>query len=183
MTLDSRHRRTRALAHSFHVLRPSVGAAIALLLFFPGCSSSSSGHGSEADAGTSEAQSDPPETGTPEAAGKSDGPDIGSCAGLCADGATTTFVCTSNSGDFTMTSGSSTSTCSNYGPVGSPMCSPAQTTLNAAVNLNYLELDCDGVVRSAQDFPCTDQGTWTLQGSTLTLDLTQKGLTATCTKQ
>jgi hypothetical protein len=63
------------------------------------------------------------------------------------------------------------------------MCTPTQTTLNAAVNLNYLELDCDGVVRSAQDFPCKEEGTWTLQGNTLTLDITLMGLTATCTKQ
>jgi hypothetical protein len=182
MTLDSNHRRL-ALDHPSYVLLPGVSAVFALMLSLSGFSSSSSGHNSDPDGGTPEAQSTQPETSTPEAASNSDGPDIGSCAGLCASGSTTTFTCTSSSGDFTMTTASGTSTCSNYGPVGSPLCSPAQTTLNAAVNLNYLELDCDGVVRSAQDFPCKTEGTWTLQGSTLTMDLTLMGLTATCTKQ
>lgn len=109
---------------------------------------------------------------------------VGNCTGLCSASATTTFKCTSpTAGDFTIAVTSYQSTCPNYGPPGTPMCSPSQTTLNTAVNLNYFELDCDGQIRSAQNDPCTDEGTWTLSGSTLTLSLTQQNMTATCTKQ
>ena len=184
MTLDFRWR-TRALDQWLCVFLPSA-CAIALASTLPACSSTSSGHNTDPEGGAPEAGAPQPEASAPEAApsGEGGGVNVANCASLCSDNATTTFKCTSDSaGDFTIAVESYQSTCPNYGPPGTPMCSPSQTTLNPSVNLNYIEFDCDGMVRSNQVDPCTEQGTWSLSGSTLTFNMAQSGVNATCTKQ
>jgi hypothetical protein len=182
--IDSRWR-TRALDQWLCVFLPGA-CAIALIASLPACSSSSSGHNADPEAGAPEASSPQPEASTPEASGSSEtgGVNVANCTGLCSGNATTTFTCTSASaGDFTIAVVSAQSFCPNYAPTGTPTCSASQTTVNAAVNLNYLEFDCDGQVRSNQGYPCINEGSWSLSGSKLTFNVQQSGLNATCTKQ
>ena len=71
--------------------------------------------------------------------------------------------------------------CPNYSVSGASICIPTQTTLNAQVDFNGLELDCDGTVRSGASDPCPSVGTWTLTSGALDLELTTAGISASCT--
>jgi hypothetical protein len=161
-----------------------VACAIAVTSSLPACSSSSPGPTADPPAGTPEAGAPPPEAGTPEASSGSEGGgvSVADCASLCAESTPMAFTCKSASaGDFSIDVVSLQSSCSNYAPGVTSICSPSLTTINT-VNLNYLEFDCDGQVRSNQTDPCIDEGSWSLSGSTLTFNVQPSGLSVTCTK-
>jgi hypothetical protein len=164
-----------------------VGAcAVALTASMPACSSSSPGHQADPQAGAPEAASPQPEASTPEASSGSEGGgvSVADCTSLCPENATTTFTCKSASaGDFTIAVVSLQSSCPNYAPGVTSICSASQTTINPDANLNSFEFDCDGQVRWNQSDPCIDEGSWSLSGSTLKFDIQTSGLSATCTKQ
>ncbi|MGH7296023.1 MAG: hypothetical protein ACRELB_13865 [Polyangiaceae bacterium] len=165
-------------AHLWSAFGLSIVASLA------GCSSGSGGKGGAQDAGEESAATGDPETGPPEASPDPDSAaSAGSCSGLCVDGAHATFACTSDEGPFTMQSDVVPSGCPNYETGSPPVCSPTQTSLNAQINFNGEELDCDGTIRSSANYPCTTLGTWSLDGATLTMTFTNPPLTATCTAQ
>jgi hypothetical protein len=160
-------------------LLPSLALVLLVAHSLAGCSSSSAGQGA-ADGGIDSGRAtDPPDAASVIDAAR----ELGSCMGLCQAGSTTSFSCSSNLGAFTIQVQVAPSTCSNYSVGGAPVCSPTQTTLNAAINLDDEELDCDGTIRDTDTDPCRALGTWSLQGDTLTLNLTDQQLAATCKKQ
>jgi len=107
----------------------------------------------------------------------------GVCNDLCQNGIPATYKCTSNQGPFTVQVSVGSSDCPNFAPVGTPVCFATQTSFNGAVMLSNLEFDCDGSIRDSGIDPCPMAGSWSLQGSTLNVDLSQQGVAATCTKQ
>ena len=168
------------MVYRARVLLPSVAVTLSIALLIAGCSTSPTSQNEADGGGDAGATID----GTPDSARGSDTElDGGSCQGLCQADAATMFSCSSNVGPLALQALATPSTCANYSPEGVSVCSPLLTTLNAQVNLNYEELDCDGIVRSTVSAPCRSVGTWSLQGDSLTLDLTEQHITATCTKQ